>query len=79
MTPTVHSFPKEGNCIVTRIEQGTFKLLVNHIKGDELGKNSHKYTVVYTTWTFHSSVTLYVIFPFYKSQRSLSCRCWKNT
>lgn len=38
MTPTtVHSFLNKSKlCIVTRIEQGTFKLLVNHIKGDEL-------------------------------------------
>lgn len=37
MTPTAHSFPNKSKlCIVTRIEQGTLKLLVNHIKGDEL-------------------------------------------
>lgn len=37
MTPTVHSFLNKSKlCVVNRIEQGTFKLLVNHIKGDEL-------------------------------------------
>lgn len=59
MTPTVHSFPNERKLYTeTRIEQGTFKLLVNHIKGEELGKGSHNYTVLYTAWAFHSSVTL---------------------
>lgn len=60
MTPTVHSFPnKRKLSVVTRIEQGTFKLLVTHMRGDELEKDSHIHTVVYTGWTLHSSVTLY--------------------
>lgn len=59
MTSIVHSFPNERRfCIETGNDQGTVKLLVIHFKGEELRKGSNNYTVVYTPWTFHPSVTV---------------------
>lgn len=79
MTSIVHSFLNERQfCIETGNDQGTFKLLAIHFKGEELRKGSHNYTVVCTPWTFHPSVTVTVtMLPFLKPQGNLRYRCWK--